>query len=156
MGLVLVLLPLIAFFSILLRPVFKLWLKVAKAVEWFNTQIILTLVYIIIFIPFSPLIRLFQKDLMRRKLLKEEETYIGFSPRGWMSFRKAMPLWISEKLHLSKIIKKELGWKGKVLFTEHHESHAASAFFPSPFEEAAIICFDGVGEWATTSWGGGW
>jgi carbamoyltransferase len=81
------------------------------------------------------------------------ETYLGFSPRGWMSFRKAMPLWISKKLHLPKIIKKELGWKGKVLFTEHHESHAASAFFPSPFDEAAIICFDGVGEWATTSWG---
>ncbi len=83
------------------------------------------------------------------------ETYLGFSPRGWLSFRKAMPLWISKKLHLPKIIKKELGWKGKVLFTEHHESHAASAFFPSPFDEAAIICFDGVGEWATTSWGVG-
>ena len=93
-----------------------------------------------------------------KPLLKFErllETYLGFSPRGWMSFRKAMPLWISKKLHLPKIIKKELGWKGKVLFTEHHESHAASAFFPSPFEEAAIICFDGVGEWATTSWGVG-
>lgn len=83
------------------------------------------------------------------------ETYLGFSPRGWTSFRKAMPLWISKKLHLPKIIKKNLGWKGRVLFTEHHESHAASAFFPSPFDEAAIICFDGVGEWATTSWGVG-
>ncbi len=83
------------------------------------------------------------------------ETYLSYVPRGWMSFRKAMPLWISKKLHLPKIIKKELGWKGKVLFTEHHESHAASAFFPSPYEEAAIICFDGVGEWATTSWGVG-
>lgn len=83
------------------------------------------------------------------------ETYLGYVPRGWISLRKAMPLWLSKKLHLPKIIKKELGWKGKVLFTEHHESHAASAFFPSPFKEAAIICFDGVGEWATTTWGVG-
>lgn len=83
------------------------------------------------------------------------ETYMSFVPRGWMSFRKAMPLWLNKKLHLPKIIKKELGWKGEVLFTEHHESHASSAFFPSPFEEAAIICFDGVGEWATTTWGVG-
>ncbi len=75
MGLVLVLLPLIAFFPMLLRPVFKLWLIVAKAVGWFNTQIILTLVYILIFIPFGLLISLFRKDQMRRKLLKEEETY---------------------------------------------------------------------------------
>jgi len=81
------------------------------------------------------------------------ETYLSYVPRGWISLRKALPLWLSKKLHLPKIIKKELGWKGKVLFTEHHESHAASAFFPSPFEEAAIICFDGVGEWATTTWG---
>ncbi|MCK5506802.1 MAG: hypothetical protein KAJ10_16675, partial [Thermodesulfovibrionia bacterium] len=78
---------------------------------------------------------------------------LSYVPRGWISLRKAIPLWLSKKLHLPKIIKKELGWKGTVLFTEHHESHAASAFFPSPFEEAAIICFDGVGEWATTSWG---
>jgi carbamoyltransferase len=83
------------------------------------------------------------------------ETYLCYVPGGWASFRKAIPLWLSKKLHLPKIIKKELGWKGKVLFTEHHESHAASAFFPSPFEEAAVICFDGVGEWATTSWGVG-
>ncbi|MCK5010679.1 MAG: hypothetical protein KAS98_09350, partial [Deltaproteobacteria bacterium] len=81
------------------------------------------------------------------------ETYLSFVPWGWGSFRKAMPLWLGKKLHLPEIMKKELGWKGRVLFTEHHESHAASAFFPSPFEEAAIICFDGVGEWATTSWG---
>jgi len=83
------------------------------------------------------------------------ETYLSYVPKGWISLRKAVPLWLSKKLHLPKIIKKELGWKGKVLFTEHHESHAASAFFPSPFEEAAIICFDGVGEWATTTWGVG-
>jgi hypothetical protein len=74
-GLVLILLPLIAFHPLLLRPVFKLWLKVAKAVGWFNTQIILTLVYILIFIPFGLLMRLFRKDQMRRKLQKEKETY---------------------------------------------------------------------------------
>ena len=83
------------------------------------------------------------------------ETYLSFAPRGWRSFRLAMPLWLGLKLYLPKIIRKELGWKGKVLFTEHHESHAASAFFPSPFKEAAVITFDGVGEWATTSWGQG-
>ena len=83
------------------------------------------------------------------------ETYLSYAPMGWTSLRKALPLWLSKKLHLPKIIKKELGWKGKVLFTEHHESHAASAFFPSPYEEAAVICFDGVGEWATTTWGVG-
>ena len=75
MGLVIIMLPLIAFSPILLRPVFKLWLIVAKAVGWFNTQIILTLVYILIFVPFGPLIRLFRKDPMRRELLKKEETY---------------------------------------------------------------------------------
>ena len=81
------------------------------------------------------------------------ETYLSFVPKGWLSFRRAMPLWLGMKLHLPKLIGKETGYKGKILFTEHHEAHAASAFFPSPFEEAAIICFDGVGEWTTTSWG---
>jgi carbamoyltransferase len=81
------------------------------------------------------------------------ETYLSFVPKGWLSFRRAMPLWLGKKLHLPKLIKKETGFKGNILFTEHHEAHAASAFFPSPFEEAAIICFDGVGEWTTTSWG---
>lgn len=81
------------------------------------------------------------------------ETYLSFVPAGWSSFRRAMPLWLSKKLHLPKLIGRELDWKGKILFAEHHESHAASAFFPSPFEESAIICFDGVGEWATTTWG---
>jgi hypothetical protein len=75
MGLVIILLPLIAFFPIVLRPVFKLWLKVAKAVGWFNTQIILTVVYILIFIPFGLLVRMFKKDVMMKKLLKEKETY---------------------------------------------------------------------------------
>ncbi len=75
MGLILIMLPLIAFSPTLLRPVFKLWLKVAKAVGWFNTQIILSIVYILIFIPVGLLMRLFRKDQMRRKLLKAEETY---------------------------------------------------------------------------------
>ena len=83
------------------------------------------------------------------------ETYLSFAPQGWKSFSEAMPVWLKQKLHLREIIKKELRWSGELLFTEHHEAHAASAFFPSPFKEAAVICFDGVGEWATTSWGVG-
>ena len=87
------------------------------------------------------------------------ETYLGYAPRGFTSFLKSMPVWIGEKLFLKHVIKKELvkvsGLKAKniptLLFAEHHQSHAASAFFPSPFENAAIICADGVGEWATTS-----
>lgn len=81
------------------------------------------------------------------------ETYLSYAPRGWKSYSQAMPVWLKQKLHLRKNINKELGWDGKVLFTEHHEAHAASAFFPSPYKEAAVICFDGVGEWATTTWG---
>jgi carbamoyltransferase len=84
------------------------------------------------------------------------ETYLSFAPRGFSSFRRAMPLWLGEKLHLPREIRKGLaGWNGRVVFTEHHESHAASAFFPSPFETAAILTADGVGEWATTTWGMG-
>lgn len=81
------------------------------------------------------------------------ETYLDSVPKGLKSFCRAMPSWLSNKLHLPKIIRRETGYTGKILFTEHHEAHAASAFFPSPFSEAAVICFDGVGEWATTSWG---
>ena len=87
------------------------------------------------------------------------ETYLSYAPRGFKSFLKSMPVWIGEKLFLKHVIKKELvkvsGLKAKniptLLFAEHHQSHAASAFFPSPFENAAVICADGVGEWATTS-----
>lgn len=75
MGVVLVLLPLITFSPLLLLPIFKVWLRVAKAIGWFNTQIILTFIFIMIFIPFGLLINLFRKDTMRRKLLKAEETY---------------------------------------------------------------------------------
>jgi len=90
------------------------------------------------------------------------ETYLAFSPKGFRSFRMAIPLWLREKLFQKQLLRDELrkfssdfDWDGKLLFTEHHQSHAASAFFPSPFEEAAVLTMDGVGEWATTSVGFG-
>jgi carbamoyltransferase len=83
------------------------------------------------------------------------ETYMAFAPRGIFSFIKALPLWIKEKLWMKSFIQKELDYGGKVLFPEHHESHAASAFFPSPFQEAAVLSIDGVGEWVTVSYGRG-
>jgi len=79
------------------------------------------------------------------------ETYLTFAPKGFRSFMISMPIWLKEKLWLSDIISEELHYDGKVLFTEHHESHAASAFFPSPYERAAIVTIDGVGEYATSS-----
>ncbi|QQS36545.1 MAG: carbamoyltransferase [Ignavibacteriales bacterium] len=81
------------------------------------------------------------------------ETYLAYAPVGIKSFIKAMPLWIKEKLWMKEMIKTQLGYEGKVIFPEHHESHAASAFYPSPFNESAIITMDGVGEWTTTSYG---
>lgn len=83
------------------------------------------------------------------------ETYLAYSPAGFQSFLKAMPLWLRQKLHLPREMSRGLNhqYHKRYVFTEHHESHAASAFFPSPFEEAAIITLDGVGEWATASWG---
>jgi carbamoyltransferase len=93
-----------------------------------------------------------------KPLLKFErllETYIDYAPRGLRSFLMAMPLWLKEKLWIREQVSKEAGFKGQVLFTEHHESHAASAFFPSPFESAAVLTMDGVGEWATSSYGYG-
>jgi carbamoyltransferase len=83
------------------------------------------------------------------------ETYLRFAPAGLGSFLKAMPLWLKQKLWVREIIREELDYPGKLYFTEHHESHAASAFFPSPFEHAAILTIDGVGEWATASLGVG-
>jgi len=87
------------------------------------------------------------------------ETYIANTPKGFRSFVLAMPVWLKEKLYLKFLLRKELAEIGdctknelpKLLFSEHHQSHAASAFFPSPFKEAAVICMDGVGEWATTT-----
>ncbi len=85
------------------------------------------------------------------------ETYLAFAPSGFRSFLKAMPLWLNQKLHLPREIRRELGggYTRRIVFTEHHESHAASAFYPSPFDEAAIMTLDGVGEWATASFGAG-
>ncbi|MBW1863873.1 MAG: carbamoyltransferase [Deltaproteobacteria bacterium] len=82
-------------------------------------------------------------------------SYLTVAPKGLRSWLEAMPLWLGKKLHVPRVIQKEIGYKGDVLFTEHHESHAASAFYPSPFEEAAILTMDGVGEWATASYGFG-
>ncbi|RKZ48872.1 MAG: hypothetical protein DRR16_27605 [Candidatus Parabeggiatoa sp. nov. 3] len=86
------------------------------------------------------------------------ETYLGFAPKGFRSFVQAMPIWLKEKLYLKTVLKKELmalstnpSQLPPLLFTEHHQAHAASAFFPSPFKKAAVLCLDGVGEWATTS-----
>ncbi len=85
------------------------------------------------------------------------ETYLAFAPRGFRSFVMAMPVWLKEKLFISREIRQAMAGatKAKLVFTEHHESHAASAFFPSPFEEAAILTLDGVGEWCTTALGVG-
>ena len=82
-------------------------------------------------------------------------TYLAYAPRGLKSFIKAMPLWLNQKLWIKSLIADKLDFEGKILFPEHHESHAASAFFPSPYEEAAILTIDGVGEWTTTSYGVG-
>ncbi|MFZ5622918.1 MAG: carbamoyltransferase [Gemmatimonadota bacterium] len=93
-----------------------------------------------------------------KPLLKFErilETYLGIAPRGFRSFLRAGPLWIKEKLYQDRQIREALNFDGEILYAEHHESHAASAFFPSPFEEAAILTIDGVGEWATASIGVG-
>lgn len=91
-----------------------------------------------------------------KPLLKFErilQTYITTAPKGFSSYAKALPLWLKEKLWIPDTIKNELDYKGEVLFTEHHQSHAGSAFYPSPFAEAAILTIDGVGEWTTNSLG---
>jgi len=82
-------------------------------------------------------------------------TYLAYAPAGLTSFLMAIPLWIRERIWMKELIRRELGCDCKVFFPEHHESHAASAFFPSPFSEAAILTIDGVGEWTTTSYGAG-
>jgi len=80
-------------------------------------------------------------------------TYLAYAPRGLKSFIMAMPLWLKSKLWMKEYIKNELKFEGKIIFPEHHESHAASAFYPSPYKEAAILTIDGVGEWCTSSYG---
>lgn len=97
----------------------------------------------------------YEKPLVKFERLLE--TYLEFAPRGFRSFLQAMPLWLKHKLHLPREMRRGLDgmYKRRFVFTDHHESHAASAFFPSPFEEAAILTIDGVGEWATATCGVG-
>ena len=83
------------------------------------------------------------------------ETYLAYAPAGIRSFIKALPLWIKQKIWMKEVITRELDFEGTIIFPEHHESHAASAFFPSPFQEAAFLTLDGVGEWTTASYGVG-
>ncbi len=85
------------------------------------------------------------------------QTYLAFAPRGFWSFAHAIPLWLKQKIHLRRELRKQLGekYRKRFVFPEHHESHAASAFFPSPFDDAAILTIDGVGEWATATIGTG-
>ena len=83
------------------------------------------------------------------------ETYLAYAPKGIKSFIKAMPLWIKQKLWIKALIADDIGYSGEILFPEHHQSHAASAFFPSPYQEAAFLTIDGVGEWTTASFGVG-
>ena len=81
------------------------------------------------------------------------ETYLAFAPQGIKSFMMSMPLWVKEKLWMGDLVKKETGYQGDLIYPEHHQSHAASAFYPSPFESAAVLTIDGVGEWSTCTWG---
>ncbi|MCA9131791.1 MAG: hypothetical protein KDA45_01495 [Planctomycetales bacterium] len=85
------------------------------------------------------------------------QTYLAFAPRGYRSFRQALPLWLKQKLHLPREMRRGLHdrYAGRFVFTDHHQSHAASAFFPSPFDQAAILTQDGVGEWSTSCFGTG-
>ncbi len=102
----------------------------------------------------------FEKPFIKFERLLE--TYVSFAPKGFMSFKSALPIWVKEKLFQKKIIREmmarfpletneEINWDAKLKFSEHHLSHAASAFYPSPFEEAVVLTLDGVGEWVTTS-----
>jgi carbamoyltransferase len=97
----------------------------------------------------------YEKPLLKFERLLE--TYVAYAPLGFKQFLVGIPLWLKKKLHLPREMDRALGkkYKGRYVFCEHHESHAASAFYPSPFEEAAILTFDGVGEWATASYGVG-
>jgi len=100
------------------------------------------------------LVGFYEKPLVKFNRLME--TYIACAPRGLRSYLMALPLWLTEKLWMADDIRDQIeGYTGEVLFGEHHESHAASAFYPSPFEQAAIVTMDGVGEWATSSIGVG-
>lgn len=97
----------------------------------------------------------YEKPLLRFERLLE--TWLAYAPAGYRAFRQALPVWLKTKLHLPREVRRALQgqFAGRLVFTEHHEAHAASAFYPSPFQEAAILTLDGVGEWATTSLGSG-
>ncbi|MFN0129304.1 MAG: carbamoyltransferase [Verrucomicrobiales bacterium] len=97
----------------------------------------------------------YEKPLLKFDRLLE--TYLSYAPAGLRSFRMALPMWLKKKLYLKREMGRGMGGRygGRYVFTEHHEAHAASAFFPSPYDEAAILTVDGVGEWATTTWGVG-
>jgi len=95
----------------------------------------------------------YEKPFLRFERLLE--TYLAFAPRGLSQFLRAVPLWLREKLWIKDLLRRELEYEGRILFPEHHQSHAASAFFPSPFAAAAFLTLDGVGEWATASFGVG-
>ncbi len=99
------------------------------------------------------LVVFYEKPLLRFERLLE--TYVAYAPRGFRQFIRSIPIWLRQKLHLPKEMDKALQgqYQGRYVFVEHHESHAASAFFPSPFEQAAILTLDGVGEWTTASYG---
>jgi carbamoyltransferase len=99
------------------------------------------------------LVAFYEKPFLKFERLLS--TYLACAPRGWRSFLKAMPVWMKEKIWLKATLREELHFEGPLIFPEHHESHAASAFFPSPFERAAVLTIDGVGEWTTTSVGRG-
>lgn len=120
-----------------------------KALEWVLSSNNLTLNDI-------DFVAFYDKPFLKFERLLE--TYVAFAPRGFLSFLKAIPIWLKEKLFLKDLLRKELAkfapdfdWKNKLLFSEHHQSHAASAFFPSPFQKAVVLTMDGVGEWTTTS-----
>jgi len=97
------------------------------------------------------LVAFYEKPFLKFERLLEN--YLQYAPVGITSFLKAMPVWIKEKIWMKEVIKTKLDYKGEIIFPEHHESHAASAFYPSPFDEAAILALDGVGEWTSTSYG---
>src|SRR3984957_20405943 len=100
------------------------------------------------------LVGFYEKPLVKFERLLE--TYVSYAPAGWKSYLMAIPMWLTDKLWMSDGIAGELeDYAGQILFGEHHESHAASAFYSSPFENAAVLTIDGVGEWATSSIGVG-
>ncbi len=99
------------------------------------------------------LVAFYEKPFL--KLERLLETYLSYAPVGAWSFMRAMPIWIRRKLWIPDLLSRELNYSGRILYPEHHHSHAASAFYPSPFSRAAIMTTDGVGEWTTTSWGQG-